>query len=203
MNYVGQLRIYSLVDFILFAYVFSNNRTELIGAVLLWVGFLSYLEWRHKDEGRYAIHPIVWLLLFGLGIFFLQSLFAALFVLLCIIYSEKKRGYLGTISPIFRGLQMIAIALALQPLFSIQVAVSGLVIMIRNLLGDFRDIVKDKKRNIHTAPVIFGFKKNVKYIHLVGVLGTSLLWWSWSDLPIWILFSVWCIELATYSLTPR
>lgn len=52
INYVGQLRMYSLVDMALLCAVLSHDVVRIVGVLLWWLGFLVYLEGEHRDSGR-------------------------------------------------------------------------------------------------------------------------------------------------------
>lgn len=202
-DYVGQLRLYSLVDFGLLLYAFDVSRLYMVGAISLWIGFLAYLEWRHSHVNRLPVPAIVWILCFGLGVFLIPSVFTLAFIFLCVLYAEKIGGIFGLVSPLVRGVQTVVILSGLVSPFSSQIIVSGFAVALRNLLGDFRDTQKDRRQGLRTVPVVLGLKNDYRYIHLVGILATSFLWWSWSPLPFIVLVVVWGIEIVTYNLTSR
>jgi hypothetical protein len=202
LHYIGILRLYSLVDLLLLLLAVRLSSQAVIGSILLWIGFLFLLEARHQHEYREGVPS--WLA----GLFFVVGLVVfghwaegLAFIGLSFIYSLKNGGTWGALSPIIRGLQPMALVMAVVsgPLLW---WIGGLT-MLRNFLGDVRDARKDKKEGLKTVPVLLGISFNAKYIHLVGVMGTTLVWWSIGGLAIWVLFLVWVIEMATYNLTPR
>lgn len=203
INHIGQLRLYSLIDLTLLLFAFGASATQAIGAMSLWIGFLGYLEWRHEHANRARVPVIFWIACFCIGLYFVPTIYSAIFIALCVIYAEKISRAFGAISPIMRGLQTCILLVAVTGALSSHILIAAIAIGIRNLLGDLRDIQKDSHHGLKTIPVLLGFTRDIRYVHLFGVLSTTLLWWSWTTLPLSILIVVWAIEIGTYNLTPR
>lgn len=200
---IQNLRLYSFVDFILLLYILGARDLVFIGGVSLWIFFLLYLEWRHNHAYRHRGPLWLWLFFLLVGVLLFPTLYAALFVLFVFLYTEKNRGWWGVLGPFFRSAQMMTLTSALVGLHSIYVIPIGILSFIRNLLGDFRDVAKDKKEGLKTIPVMLGFTKNIRYIHLVGVLATTSIWWAYSGMSMFILIAIWSLQLASYEFTPR
>ena len=61
---------------------------------------------------------------------------------------------------------------------------------------------KAKPIIMKTIPTILGFR-GFRYIHLLGVLVTTFISWSYSDLSWIYLVGIWIIGVGTYNLTKR
>lgn len=203
LNYLGQLRVYSLVDLIIFLIAFRASEEQIFGILSLWIGFLAYLEWRHAHVGRLKVPAWTWMMFFVFSLLLLPLAYTLIFIALAVVYAEKIGGIFGLFSPFIRGLQMGVIALLISPIMTPHIFIAAIMIAMRNFLGDFRDVVKDTKQGLETWPILLGFKKDFAYIHLLGILTTTFLWWSWSDLSPIILVVAWALEVLTYRLTPR
>ncbi len=203
LNYVGQIRLYSLADLILMLIALSAGMREFLGVILLHLGFLLYLEFRHKHAYRKEFHLILWPIFIVLGVLLYYKAAVIGFLLASFLYSEKNKGYFGSFSPLFRGLQLYFLVSGLigfaEPL---SFAAAGLTFC-RNFAGDLRDVVKDKKDNYKTLPIIFGIKRNFRDAHLIALLVTSFAWWFLSGINILWLIGVFAVEILTYDLTPR
>lgn len=203
LNYLGQLRLYSLLDFLLLLYVIQTPHNVMAGAILLWIGFLLFLESQHKHSYRSKFPPYLWVL-FGLaGLVLFHKIEGLVFVLASYLYTKKKDRYFSYLSPLFRGLQNYFLIVAIIGYHNYFVWVVFVLTIVRNILGDFRDVEKDRAEKMQTVPVLIGLKRNIKYIHLGAVMVTSLVWWLYGGLAWEILVGVWAIELVTYNLTPR
>lgn len=203
-SHLGHIRLYSFVDLILLLLATKTSEpTHLVGALLLWLGFLYFLEYQHAHEYRDRPSPLIWGVLTLAGLILYGRWHGLLFILLSFIYTKKTKLGWGRISPIIRGSQNFVLAAGLVG-FTAPLAwfAFGLTI-IRNFLGDIRDVSKDKKSGMQTLPIRWGMKQGWKYIHLVGVMVTSLVWWIVGDFSILYLIGAWIIEVATYQLTPR
>lgn len=198
-NYLGQLRIYSLVDLTLLLVASNIVGQKLVGAVLLWVGFLAYLEHKHQHSYRNNISWSVPVILFVLGTFYF-GWFGVLFIIFSALYCRKDEKGWGLASPFMRGLQTVSLLWGSPDL--IWISVSSVAIVARNILGDARDTSKDKAAGMMTWPVLANFT-DYKYLHLAGVFATTMLWWSQAELNVgWLLVAL-VVEFATYRLTPR
>lgn len=201
-NYIGQLRLYSLADLVLFLWAAGATAQAFAGGLVLWIGFLCYLEGKHRHAYRQSLVPYIWLPLLAWGELWYRD-WGVVFFFFGILYAEKKRPGFVAIAPLFRGAQMVALA---APLLGIEhpfTWAAGVLTVFRNLLGDIRDAGKDAQEEVLTIPVLVGLRRNVPYIHLIGMMATSFIWWSWGDMPMWVLFGTWVVQLSTYHLTPR
>ena len=203
LNYVGQIRIYSLLDIVIFGFALSSDLKVIVGIVLLWLSFMFLLEATHKDELRLRIGNMIWLIPFGISLIFVPFWLPFIFISLSFLYAQKKVGYWGILSPLFRGSQNGVIALMFNPAFAL---IAFLLYTIRNLVGDFRDAGDDKKRIIHTIPVAIGLTNNSRLAflgHLVLVISTTLFWYSKTNLSLAVIVVVILIQILSYPLTPR
>jgi 4-hydroxybenzoate polyprenyltransferase len=204
INYVGQMRIYGIIDISVFALAVGCSLIEMIGVVLLWICFLLYLESIHRDALRLTIRRFVWLIVGIPTLFILPWWLPVAFMLAGYMYTKKKTNrFFGITSPLWRGIQGALIAVAFMPEFAF---LAFVVYAIRNLIGDFRDIGDDWNNGTHTLPVCIGFRKNQTWAfwgHLATVIGTTLLWSWYADLNITIILLCVVGEIITYPLTPR
>lgn len=203
LNYFGQLRIYSIVDLMILLFASFIGMREFFGVIFLHVGFILYLEFRHKHTYRRNFAPYLWGIFWIIGIISYWNISVIGFLLASIFYAEKKRIGLSPLAPFFRGLQYYFIIAGLVGFSAPLALISGFLLIIRNFAGDLRDITKDKKEKLRTLPIVLGFRHDHKYIHLASLLITSLIWWHFSDLEIAWLLIAYAIEIATYNLTPR
>jgi len=203
LNYLGQLRIYSLVDLVLMMYVVGARGQTLLGAVLLWVGFLAYLEARHDHAYRAKMPRGLWVILMFLGLILFRRIEGVGFVVVSYLYTFKNKRNYGIFAPFFRGLQSFLLVGGVAGFGSIFAWLALLLTFSRNLLGDIRDAKKDFGEGMMTLPMLFGWKRNLPVIHLLGIWGTTFVWWHYSGLGATFLFSLWIVEAATYNLTPR
>lgn len=203
LSYIGQLRIYSLVDLIILSFSTHADPVTFWGAILLWVGFLAYLESQHHHGYRSEIPAIVPYLFFLPGLFFYCRIEGIVFVALCYLYTLKNQPKFGASSPFFRGAQSLVLVGGITGFGVFLPWLAGLLTFMRNLLGDFRDIEKDQKEGMRTLPIILKFKKSIPHVHLLGVMGTTLTWWCLAGLPVWVLLGAWVLEIGSYNLTER
>jgi 4-hydroxybenzoate polyprenyltransferase len=201
-NYIGQLRLYSLVDLVLLLAAINTEIHVFIGALLLHVGFLAYLELRHSHEYREKAPQWVPYILLMLGIILYARWEAFAYILFSFLYTQKI-SKLGRISPLCRGLQNFFIVAGIVGYHSWLPYAVFILLVLRNLAGDFRDVEKDTREGLKTLPISLGMKRSLKYIHLGFVIMTSVIWWSVSTLPISLLGAVILIEILSYDLTPR
>ena len=204
LNYFGQLRLYSFLDLVIFATALTSNLNSILGISFLWLSFLFYLESRHNDELRLKVHNHLWLIPFGISLFLIPVWVCVGFALFSYLYTEKKKNkFFGITAPLWRALQNAIIAFGFKPQIALLVFV---LIFIRNLIADFRDVHDDKQRNIQTIPVLLGLMKNQPwafYVHIFLVIGNTLVWFHYSFLDIRFLLPIIILQLISYPLTPR
>ena len=203
LDYIGQLRIYSLVDLTLLLYVIDSNKYELIGGILLHISFLAYLESEHKHKYRAIMPKWIWIILLIPGILLYNHFSVLGFIIVSYFYTLKNKKYYGPIAPLLRGMQCLFLVGGVAGYESFITWLVLPIIFIRNLIGDVRDIEKDRKEDLKTLPIIFGLKKSIPYIHLSFLLFTSLIWFSYSTFRYYYLIGIWVIEVTTYNLTKR
>jgi hypothetical protein len=202
INYLGQIRLYSLADLILLLIAANTTAPQLIGAISMHIGFLIYLENYHHHSYRKRFPKYLWIPITILGMILYQQPDGLLFILFSYLYTKKNNKHLGPYSPLFRGLQHLFLIGGLMGYTNYLPWLACLISSIRNFVGDLRDIEKDR-RETKTLPMVIGFTKNIKYGHLICLPVTSLIWWLYTELSIIILFITWVIQFATYHLTPR
>jgi len=184
-------------------FVLGAREFDMLGAISLWLFFLLYLEWKHKHSYRSPVSIWSCVVCLALGLFLFPNIGAIGFVLFGLLYAEKQRTFWSLLSPFFRGMQMTILAAPFISITALPILLVGLLSFIRNLLGDVRDTGKDKKEQMYTIPVALGLKKNIPYIHLLAVMGTTYVWWMYSNISILFLIALWLIQIGTYRLTPR
>ncbi len=204
LNYLGQLRIYSFLDILVLATALTRNLNAIVGIGLLWLGFLFYLESRHNDELRLKINKYLWLIPFVFSLFLLPIWICLGFALFSYFYTNKKKNkFFSITAPFWRGLQDGVIACG----FNLQIAILAFVlIFIRNLVADFRDTHDDKIRNIKTIPVSLGIDRNqvwAFYAHILLVIITTLVWFRFSFLNVYMIIPIVILQVISYPLTPR
>lgn len=204
LNYVGQLRIYSLVDLVVFATALTRNPHYIAGITLLWVSFLLYLEAQHQDRLRLKVRNIFWVIVYLPTFFLLPLQVPILFAALSIVYTlKKKHPFFGLTSPVWRGLQNFSLAWFISPTLA---APALFLITVRNLIGDFRDTGDDRENNQTTIPIALGFKKNQQwafYAHMLMVPLTTYFWLTHSFVSLGLLPVFIVAEVLSYPLTPR
>lgn len=203
LNYVGQLRVYSLVDLVLLLVVVETIGEEFVGVLCLHIGFLAYLESKHAHNGRAAVPKWLWLVFVLTGLSFYQKMEAIPFLVASFLYTKKASEKWGIWAPFFRGFQLFFLVAGICGYGVCLPWVAFVVSFARNALGDFRDVEKDKKGGIVTLPMLFDIEHDLKYGHLIAVTMSTFVWWSYGGLSIYVLFCAIVIEVATYNLTPR
>ena len=203
INLVGQIRIYSLVDLILLLVAINATFNQFTGSVCLWVGFLFFLEANHKHRYRESFPKGIWIIFWLMGLYFFHQPESFAFIVLSVLYTQKNRWNFALVSPVVRGLQTTVLLLGIMGHVGPFVILAGVLITIRNFLGDIRDSCKDFKENKKTLPVLLNYRTSSKYIHLYGCFITSAVWWTYSGLSIWWLFATWTIQTISYCWTPR
>jgi 4-hydroxybenzoate polyprenyltransferase len=206
LNYIGQLRLYSLVDLIVFATALTQSIIHIFAITCLWISFLAYLESKHKDPGRYLVPSYLWVIMLIPPIILLPIKLTFLFIIFSFLYTAKKRhGFFAVTSPLWRGLQNMTLALFINPSLALYALITTFA---RNLLGDFRDVEVDAKSNTYTIPVLLGVKNNqvwAYFAHLFAVIGTTMLWlhFSYFKIPLYITVALILVQLGSYHFTPR
>lgn len=202
-NYLGMLRLYTLVDLILQLLAVHAGARDMVGATGLWVGFLAYLEWLHRDRGRLAVPAWLWVGLwgFGLGAYFRPE--GIVFCALSLIYAAKIFPFFGLISPMMRGMQNWILLGGIGGYQTWLVWAAFGLTGLRNLVGDWRDLDKDRERGTKTIPLALGFTREWPRAHLWAVHATTFVWWLATPIPWWGLVAAWVIQRLTYDLTPR
>src|SRR3989338_2113865 len=204
-NYLGQLRLYSFIPFVLFSSTFTTDSYQIVALALLWLGFLVYLETRHKDPFRLRFSPYLWVLFTIPSLYLFPPYVTIPFLFFSFLYAKKKDGVLwGLTSPLWRGLQDFSLAFTFNP----TIAFLSLALIIRNLIGDFRDARHDSQTGTKTIPVILGLiKENAwgYWGHLVLTLASTVLWWYFSlfTIPFFIIALLLIVQTLSYPLTPR
>ena len=206
INYLGQLRIYSLVDWMLLLIVSGANFFQFAGGVFMHIGFLGFLESQHQHPNREPVsdvHAIAVCMsaaaMFGGD----MQKRAYYFLFFSGIYALKKYNRWALVSPVARGMQVWLILQLLLPFDSALLWCAAIGFTVRNALGDFRDIEHDRAEGMRTWPVALRVKQDWVFVHLVATLTTTWLWWSFSSLPMWIPTALNIVEVGTYWLTPR
>ncbi|HIJ14072.1 TPA: hypothetical protein HA371_04985 [Candidatus Woesearchaeota archaeon] len=203
LNLIGQIRIYSLIDLIILLIAISSNSYQLAGAVLLHLSFILYLEKSHNHKYRIPFPKSLWVLLLIIGLILYKSYFAIGYLIFSFLYTRKNHPGLGVYSPIFRGIQSYFLVAGIIGILNPLSFLAGALFALRNFTGDLRDITKDKKEKLKTLPIVLGFNKDMKKIHLIFLLLTSFVWWYLSGISILWLALIYLIEIGTYNLTPR
>jgi isopentenyl-diphosphate delta-isomerase len=203
LNYIGQMRIYSVIDICIFAAALTSDWKSIVGVGILWASFLLYLENQHQDELRLHISQFAWLI--GIFIPFLLPIWLLfMFAAFAFMYTKKKRNrFFGYTSPIWRGLQNAVIAYAFMPRLAL-LALTAYAI--RNFIGDLRDAGGDYRNRIQTLPVRMGFRRNqgwAFYGHLACVITTTIAWSQYAGINEELLVACILIQLASYPMTPR
>jgi 1,4-dihydroxy-2-naphthoate octaprenyltransferase len=204
VNYIGQLRAYSYADLVLLVLACGGNTGDLVVISLLWFGFLIFLEWCHRDAGRLTWPWMAWAAPWIIAICLRPVSNLVVFGVLAGIYACKKRTrILGAVAPLANGAMKAALISTIPSVpSSTLVLVSG-VMAIRNLTGDIRDAGKDARENVHTIPVLAGYRGSPTWIYPACLVSTSVLWTVKGHLPWWALTAALAVELTTYQLTPR
>ncbi len=202
-NIVGQIRLYSIVDLILLLIAIKADRAEFIGVIFLHLGFLLFLESVHKHKERVPFPRYLWIVLTGIGVYFYHHLAVIGFLVSSFLYAKKNMPSLSAFAPFFRGLQYYFFTSGILGFLNPFAFLSGTLLVLRNFTGDIRDVTKDKKEGLKTLPMVLGFKKSIKHIHLVGLLITSFVWWYIAGISVAWLLGAYLIEIGTYYLTPR
>ena len=139
-----------------------------------------------------------------MGLVLLNRLEGMAYVFATIAYVKKKEysGY-ALAAPLSRGLQSLFLVGGLIGHAEPLAWMAGGLTVLRNLIGDWRDVGKDRDEEMRTIPVVLGWPQPWPYMHLVAVMTTSTVWWHYTSLdPMWLL-ATWVIQISTYNITPR
>lgn len=188
-NHILNLRPSHWIDVVLLGYLAKFSITKelalntadipwIVSVLALWLFFNALLEKKHNYSyrGKEIVGiPIIYLLLaltIGLITEPLSLIPATISVLLVLLYLQKNRNVLlGNLSPIIRGLiqstyfyfafMYYAQTISLE---SIMLAnIICLMLAMRSLVGDIRDIKHNKIANKKTIPVTLGMA-NSKFV---------------------------------------
>ena len=203
VNYLGQLRIYSLIDLILLLIAARAGMYDIVGVLCLHLGFVAYLENSHARSYREIVPSWVWITLALVGVLFYSHMEFFPFLLFGFLYVNKNNAEWGYFSPFFRGLQNFFLVAGIVGYRSYLPFVVLFVMIVRNFAGDLRDVEKDTRDGMKTLPTMLGFKKNIRYAHLAMILVSTAIWWHFAGLSIYMLAIVLAFEIGTYWITPR
>lgn len=203
VNIIGQIRLYSLVDLMLFIYVIGASGMEAAGIILLHISFLFYLEYTHKHTYRLAIPKYFWVIGGAAGVILYAKLAVVGFVVASMLYVRKNRSPFSFLAPLARGCQYYFLAAGILGWVNPVPFLAFVLMAMRNFAGDLRDITKDKKENMKTLPIVLGLDRDYKKIYLLVLFSTSFVWWHISNLPAAWLLGIYLIQIFTYNLTPR
>jgi len=119
------------------------------------------------------------------------------------LYVNKNKAPFSYISPVIRGIQYYFLSAGILGFTNPISLLAFLLITTRNFAGDLRDTLKDKKESIQTLPMLFGFNKDYKNIHIYMLFLTSFAWWYLSGISVIWLLGVYLIQIYTYNITTR
>jgi 4-hydroxybenzoate polyprenyltransferase len=204
LNYFGQLRIYSLIDFVVLLIAAQANVYQFAGVILMHIGFLAYLESKHSHSYRKSVPKYLWIFLTILGMaLYGNYIFSILFVVCSILYTLKTKKYFAIFAPVMRALQYFFLIGGITGFHNYLPWIALLVIFVRNFAGDVRDVVKDTEEGMKTLPIVIGLKRDIKYIHLITMLMTTTIWWTFTEIPLYLLPIILISQILTYNLTAR
>ncbi|MEI6316336.1 MAG: hypothetical protein WCO65_01250 [bacterium] len=203
VNYLGQIRLYSLIDLILLLVAARAGMYDIVGVLCLHLGFVAYLENSHARSYREIVPSWVWITLALVGVLFYSHMEFFSFLLFSFLYVNKNNAKWGYFSPFFRGLQNFFLIAGIVGYRSYLPFIVLFVMILRNFAGDLRDVEKDTRDEMKTLPTMLGFKKNIRYGHLAMVLVSTAIWWHFAGLSIYMLAIVLAFEIGTYWITPR
>jgi 4-hydroxybenzoate polyprenyltransferase len=203
LNLVGQVRIYSLIDLIIFGFALGSNYSQLAGIIFLHLGFLLFLEKQHNHKYRVKFPKSLWIVFLGLGVLFYNSYLVIGFIFFSYLYTKKNCSIFGLVAPFFRGFQYYFLAVGIVGFSNPLSFLAFSVLTIRNFIGDLRDVEKDKKERLLTLPMFIGVEKSFNHLHLVALLVTTFIWGYLAAMNPILLVFVWIIQIKTYNFTPR
>ncbi len=204
LNYIGQLRVYSLLDFIIFGTALTRDIPAIIAMTSLWCSGILYLEYVHKDHLRLPVSFFAPLILFLASFMYLPFQIPLLCGFFSFLYAKKKHNtFMGVTAPFWRACINSILALFFKPPLAPLVFA---LFFTRNLLADFRDTQCDKNQGSTTLPLILGFKKEYRwafYAHCLGVAVCTAIWFRYSFLDARLLMPILLMQVFIYPLTPR
>ena len=204
MGYLKLLRLYSLVALLSLLFVAGASLyTRLfLGAVVLWIGFLAFLESRHKHEGRSCVPTWVAIGLLTAGALIFWQWEGLVYIALSILYSRNNQWKWGRASPFFRGFQEAVVVHGIVHTWSGLIAVAGIWTGVRNFAGDMRDSHRDRQDGVHTWPADLNWESNL-WLHPLMMLVSPVLWWHFGHFSFWWVLAAWPIQLLAYWWIPR
>jgi hypothetical protein len=203
LNYFGQLRLYSFIDLFILLIATKATTFEFVGVIFLHIGFLAYLETQHQHSYRNKVPKYLWIVLTIIGLLLYGHIEGIFFVVCSYLYVLKTKKYFALFAPIMRGFQYFFLVAGIVGYHNKLVWIALILLIVRNFCGDLRDVVKDKKENLYTLPIAFGFKRDIKYIHVIAMLTTTFIWFQYINLTPLLLIPIFLIQILTYRLTPR
>ena len=203
LNYFGQLRLYSFIDLLVLLVATKATSFEFIGVLFLHLSFLAYLEAQHRHSYRKRIPEYLWAVFGIIGLLFYGHIEGIFFIICSYLYVLKTKKSFALFAPLMRGLQYFFLVAGVVGYHNKLAWVALILIFIRNFCGDLRDIVKDKKENLNTLPIVLGLHKDIKYIHLLVILATTFIWFQYTNLSFYLLIPIFLIQILTYNFTPR
>lgn len=202
LSYLGQFRLYSLVDLTFCLLATKAKAGEIVGSLLLWIGFLTLLEIRHNHHYRLKLSPLLPIALFAVGLVLYNRWEGLIFLGLSYAYTLKTNQKFGIFSPIIRGGQNLVLIGGLVGYSSILTWLALGLTIGRNILGDWRDADKDRAEKMETIPVFLGLHSQ-PYVHLLAVMATTVIWWNYANLaPVYLIAAIF-VEMTSYNLTTR
>ena len=173
-SYGGQVGLGILFSYIIKPTI-SNNEVIAISIIslLMWIYFNWQSDWIQKDEGKARISlpflAVIIICCYGLMIFAFQNFnfyWLLAYIIPIILYSFKgKKERLAVWGPFFRFVTVMGFSVMISGILKVTPSPDQLIIPIffalfkatRNLIGDVRDVKKDK----HEFPVKFGYSKRI------------------------------------------
>jgi hypothetical protein len=202
-NYASQLRAYSLADLVLLILAAGGDGRDVLDVTLLWLGFLVYLEWRHKDLGRARWPRAAWIVPWTCAVALRPTWTLALFFPFAALYAEKKTvPLLAASAPLSNGALKATLVALVAGVSATWMIAAFVLTGARNLAGDVRDADKDRGEHVQTIPVRLGLQSHPLAYPMMLAL-TSCVWAVAGGLPWWSLALAWIVQRATYNLTPR
>ncbi|MDP3740861.1 MAG: hypothetical protein Q8R08_00865, partial [bacterium] len=142
-KYVGVLRLYSMADLCLLLYLAGADPRQFSGAILMWVGFLFFLERVHDHPYPPRVKWQLWLIPYLAGACLYWQTEAMMFALCSVLYTILKGDMLaGPSTPLWRGLQNFLLVSGITgsrtPLPHLAAALTAY----RNYVGDKGDLTQ-------------------------------------------------------------
>ena len=181
----------------------ASNYELMIGArISAHRLFGAIFEYKHSHNYRAKVPFLVVPVMTAIGISFYWHIESAGYILTSYLYTKKTKK-LGWFSPFARALQNFFIVAGIIGYASYLTLLIPVIFFLRNVLGDFRDTTKDRSEGLRTIPVMLGFSKSYKHIHLIGLLATSAVWLVIGGFNLFWLVPIYIVEIGTYNLTSR